>query len=126
VQYLKNYDGDTVTVKIKNTHPLIGKSISIRVNGIDTPELRTKNTCEKEKARTARKLVKNLLSKANRIDLLNIKRGKYFRVVADVIYDGKKLKDALVKNGLAYEYYGKKKPSVDWCSKRIIASEETK
>lgn len=124
VKYIKNYDADTITFDIPNTHPLIGKNVNIRVTGVDTPEVRTKNQCEKEKARTAKKLVKNLLKNAKRIDLKNVSRGKYFRIVADVVIDGKSLSYYLLKNGLGVSYSGKKKRNVDWCkSNRDIASE---
>ena len=45
--YLRNYDGDTITFNLPGLHPIIGEKISIRVNGIDTPEIQGK--CEKEK-----------------------------------------------------------------------------
>ncbi len=109
VQYIKNYDGDTVTFNIPGAHPLFGNNISIRVNGLDTPEIRTKNKCEKSKARIAKKLVQNQLRNAKKIDLINIKRGKYFRIVADIIYDGKNLKNIVLKNKLAYPYKGGRK-----------------
>jgi len=32
------YDGDTFKAHIANLHPIIGQSVSIRVNGVDTPE----------------------------------------------------------------------------------------
>lgn len=115
VTYVKNYDADTITVDIPHLHPLIGKSMNIRVKGVDTPEIRTKNKCEKDKARHAKKLVTNLLKKAQRIDLKNIERGKYFRIVADVYIDGKSLTHFLVKNGLGYPYQGGTKRKVDWC-----------
>ena len=41
------YDGDTFRATIDGWHPLIGERISIRVNGVDTPEMRGK--CEQEK-----------------------------------------------------------------------------
>lgn len=124
VKYIKNYDADTVTFKIPGVHPLLGDNINIRVLGVDTPEVRTKNKCEKEKARNAKRLVANLLKRAKRIDLTNISRGKYFRVVADVIIDGKSLSHYLLKNGLATNYDGGKKKKVDWCrGERVIASE---
>lgn len=115
VRYLKNYDADTITVDIPGLHPLLGKKMNIRVRGVDTPEIRTKNSCEKEKGRHAKKLVRNLLKKAKRVDLENIERGKYFRVVADVIIDGKNLTDYLVRNGLGYPYDGGTKKKVNWC-----------
>lgn len=124
VKYLYNYDADTVTFNIPNVHPLIGKKISIRVAGVDTPEVRTKNQCEKQKARAAKKLVENLLKNAKRIDLENVTRGKYFRVVANIKIDGNSLTDYLLKNGLAYTYNGGTKPIVNWCKPvRAIATE---
>ena len=123
VEYVRNYDADTITFKIKGVHPLIGENISIRVNGIDTPEMRTKNKCEKELAKKAKRFVASVVSKAKRIDLKNIKRGKYFRVVADVEVDGESLGQQLLKRGFAYPYDGGAKTIVDWC-KRLPASEE--
>lgn len=116
VKYVRNYDGDTITFNIQNVHPLLGNKISIRVNGIDTPELRTKNKCEKEKALKAKMVVQTILKPANRIDLVNIKRGKYFRIVADVIVDGKSISKILIKNKLAVKYDGGKKNKIDWCN----------
>ena len=57
VEYLKNYDGDTVTVNLKGHHPLFGEAISIRVLGVDTPDRRTKNKCEKTLALRAKRFV---------------------------------------------------------------------
>lgn len=116
VKYKKNYDGDTVTFDIPNVHPLIGKSVSVRVAGIDAPEKKGKKPCEMEKARDAQRLVENLLKNARHIELKNVKRDKYFRILAEVLFDGKSLGDTLIKNKLAYEYDGGRKPSsVDWC-----------
>ena len=115
VKYLKNYDGDTITFNIPNVHPLLGKKVSIRVAGIDTAEVRTKNQCEKTAGRIARKLVTNLLKNAKRIDLTDVSRGKYFRIVANVSIDGRDLKSILLKQNLAYSYDGGKKQKPDWC-----------
>ncbi len=116
VKYLKNYDGDTITFNIQDVHPLLGEKINVRVLGVDTPEIKTKNKCELDKARVAKSLVNNLLKNATRIDLTNIQRDKYFRILADVNYDGKSLKDVLIKNNLAYGYFGKSKVAQNWCS----------
>ena len=43
-----------------------------------------------------------------------MKRGKYFRIVADVIVDGENLGDMLIEAGIAKEYIGKKK-TYQWC-----------
>ena len=74
VEYIKNYDGDTVTFDIPYLHPLIGENISVRIRGIDTPEIKAKNPCEKRKAVEAREFVSKLLTTSNRVDLRNLKR----------------------------------------------------
>jgi len=114
VEYISNYDGDTIKVNIKDLHPLIGKGITIRVNGIDTPEM--KGGCEKSKimAKEAKSVVQNLLSNSKKIDLINCKRGKYFRIVADVIADNINIGNLLLVKGLAVKYDGTTKKQ-DWC-----------
>ena len=116
VQYIKNYDGDTITFYIPHVHPIIGKEIRVRLLNIDTPEMNAKNSCEKRKAKEAQKKVEILLKNAKRIDLENIKRGRYFRIVADVKMDGLYLAEELIKNNLAYYYKGKNKKQIDWCA----------
>ncbi len=58
----------------------------------------------------------DLLIKATCIDLLRVKRGKYFRVVAEVIYDGKSLSQELIRRKLAVPYWRERKPITDWCN----------
>ena len=112
--YVRNYDGDTITFNLPNLHPIIGKKIVVRVNGIDTPEIRGKCDQEKYDAEQAKGMVENLLKDAERIDLKNLQRGKYFRIVADVYADGENLAEALVDSGMAVRYNGGKKNS-RWC-----------
>ena len=115
-EYLTNYDADTITFNIPGVHPIIGKKISIRLAGIDTPELRTKNKCEKDLAQQAKNFVMNTLKAAKSIELHNIERGKYFRIVADVIYDGQSLSSTLLKKNYGTPYDGGKKATIDWCN----------
>jgi micrococcal nuclease len=125
VKFVKNYDADTITVDIPGVHPLIGDNISVRVSGIDAPEIKGHLPCEKEASRNAKKLVENVLLNAHRIDLENVQKDKYFRILADVMVDGKNLKDLLLKNRLAYQYEGGTKEKRNWCdvtSDRGIAS----
>ncbi len=72
--YIRNYDGDTVTFNLPGLHPIIGEKISIRVNGIDTPEIKGK--CDKEKYDTkqAKDMVTDILKDAEQIVLKNMKR----------------------------------------------------
>lgn len=107
------YDGDTFKVDIDSLHPLIGKNVSIRVNFVDTPEIRGKCESEKELARVAQQFAEEMLRDAKVIELHNVQRDKYFRIVADVFADGVSLSSALLQNNLGYEYDGGKKKS--WC-----------
>ena len=38
------YDGDTFKVDLKGIHPLFGDDVSIRLHGVDTPEIRAART----------------------------------------------------------------------------------
>jgi len=107
------YDSDTFRVNIDSLPPIVGKNIPIRVNGIDTPEIRGKCKYEKNLALEARDFVGVKLANAKEIKLTNLQRGKYFRVVANVVVDGVSLEQELLDNELAYEYDGGKKLS--WC-----------
>jgi micrococcal nuclease len=119
VEFVKNYDGDTITVNIPNTHAIIGEEMPIRVLGLDTPEIRGKTTCEKEAAIIARDYVRYRIAKSNTgdIELRNISRGKYFRIVAEIWVNGRNLTNALLNMGLAYSYNGGTKEKVDWCKR---------
>ena len=110
---LNVYDGDTFKVNIDSLPPIVGKNIAIRVNGVDTPEIRGKCQYEKNLALKARDFVRAKLANAKEIKLTNLQRGKYFRVVANVVVDGVSLGQELLDNKLAYEYSGGKKLS--WC-----------
>jgi micrococcal nuclease len=105
------YDGDTFRVNIDSLPPIVGKNIAIRVNGVDTPEIRGKCQYEKDLALEARDFVRGKLANAKEIKLTNLQRDKYFRVVANVVVDGVSLEQELLDNGLAYEYSGGKKLS---------------
>ena len=108
------YDGDTFRVDIDSLPPIVGKNIPIRLNGVDTPEIQGKCQYEKDLALKARNFVRSKLANAKVIKLTNLQRGKYFRVVADVMIDGDSLEQELLENKLAYKYTGGKKSS--WCN----------
>ena len=112
--YVRNYDGDTITFNLPNLHPIIGKKIRVRLNGIDTPEIKGK--CDKEKydAEQAREMVGDILKDAEKITLKNMQRGNYFRIASDVIVDGESLGDILIDSGMAVRYDGGKK-NTSWC-----------
>jgi len=104
------YDGDTFRCNINCFPAIIGERISIRINGIDTPEIRGSSAREKELARKAKQFAVEKLRSAKKIELKNMKRGKYFRILADVFVDGKNLGEMLIKAGHAVAYDGGTKP----------------
>lgn len=108
------YDGDTFRANIKAYPELLGYRIGVRVNGIDTPEMRGKCQKEKNLAQTAKQFSVEKLRGAQKIELRNMKRGKYFRIVADVYVDGKNLGSMLIDQELAVTYDGGRKAK-DWC-----------
>ncbi len=115
VHFIKNYDGDSITFDIPGTPSIVGKNIVVRVRGIDSPEM-TKHKCQVEMklAVQARDLVTDLLSNAKNITLHRIGRGKYFRILADVEFDGNDLATILLEKKLAVSYMGGTK-EYDWC-----------
>ena len=112
--YVRNYDGDTIRFDLPGYPPIAGDDIRVRVNGIDTPEI--KGECEQEKydAQQAKEMVADILKDAEQIVLRNMERGKYFRIAADVIVDGESLGDMLIEAGMAVRYDGGKK-NKNWC-----------
>ena len=107
------YDGDTFRADIDADVGLFADDIPIRLKGIDTPEIRGACFREKRLAKKARNFTQEQLENAKRVQLRNVERGKYFRIVADVYVDKQHLNQMLLDEQLAVEYTGGKKQS--WC-----------
>jgi micrococcal nuclease len=106
------YDGDTFRAEIANTSDTFSP-IAVRVRGIDAPEIR--GGCESEKlaALDARESLKKKLTAAKKIELVNVGRDKYFRLLADVRADNLDLGSYQVLGGHARRYTGGKRKG--WC-----------
>lgn len=118
VKYVSNYDGDTILVDIDGLPPLFGKHISVRVAHIDTPEITGVTDCEQNVAKEAKTVVEAILTSAKTIELVDPKRDKYFRILADVLIDGKRLlSKTILDMDLAVPYEGGEKEVIDWCLK---------
>jgi hypothetical protein len=63
-----------------------------------------------------RDLVYNILSSAKQIDLVQVKRDKYFRLLAEVRVSGMVLHEYLLERNLVVPYEGGLKPKTDWCA----------
>lgn len=116
VTYVDNYDGDTFTVNIPKVPNLFGYKVPVRIAHIDTAEIDSSDLCEKNSAVAAKEKVLSVLKGAKKIDLLNVKRDKYFRILAEVEVNGEfSLGAYLVANKLAVPYEGDTKPLTNWC-----------
>ena len=104
------YDGDTISV-VFQPYDIYCK-FSIRLTGIDTPEVRTKNSKEKKQGLIVRDFLRKLI--LNKLVIIKCgKFDKYGRLLADVFqYDefGKEIplsiNDLLIKKKYAYAYDG--------------------
>lgn len=116
VRYRDNYDGDSIRFDIPNTPAIVGENMTIRLLGIDTAELK-KSKCEQERktALLAKNRVHSLLKDAKVINLHRVARGKYFRILADIEFDGKDLAAILLEEKLAVPYFGGARDH-DWCN----------
>ena len=115
---LKVIDGDTFKAKVRLWNDL-EKTASLRIRGIDTPELRGKCAQEKKLARQARAKLSQLFGIKKRgdrpkVSLQNVVPGKYHRYIADVFTpEGQNVAETLVEAGLARLYRRGKRAG--WC-----------
>jgi endonuclease YncB( thermonuclease family) len=100
------YDGDTFRCNIKDYPPIIGNHISVRIAGVDTPELKDHRPEMKALALKAKQYTVQRLREGKVIVLKDIRRDKYFRILATVIVDGKDLGQELLAQKLAKPYDG--------------------
>ena len=105
-QVVDVYDGDTFKIDLPSMHPLFGDDLSIRLFGVDTPEMRGTTDEVKALAMQAQQLTEKALKGASKIELRNPQRGKYFRIISEVWIDGESLADMLKAKGLAKDYDG--------------------
>ena len=108
---IKVYDGDTITIASKlpyNISPLY--RFSIRLNGIDCPEIKGKDENEKKCAQIAKQEMSDLI--LNKIvRLKNIETEKYGRILADVYIGDLYLNKHMIEKRLAVTYNGGTKNS---------------
>jgi len=109
-------DGDTVAFQANWLPEPLKKELSIRVFGVDTPEKSFRAKCPSEAARgeAASAFTKQMINASTKRQIVMMDWDKYGgRVLGDVLLDGKSLRQQLIANGFAREYYGEAKTS--WC-----------
>lgn len=105
---IKVYDADTITIATRlpfKDSPLY--RLSVRLNGIDAPEIKGKDVSneEKEAAVIARDVVSKMILHKD-VVLKNIQTEKYGRVLADVYIDNINLNEYLITHKYAVKYDG--------------------
>lgn len=121
------YDGDTIKSNLTWRLPPPLNKISIRILGINAPEMpaksyaitgklgRAKCIKEAEMAIKARDFVRRLAKGHTRMKVENFKYGKWAgRILADVKIGGVDVGKALINKGLAVYYHGTGL-KYDWC-----------
>lgn len=106
---LSVYDGDTFRANINSLSPILGNNIAIRLANIDTPEMKDKCLNVREKAVKARDFLREKMKQANHIEIRDIMRGKYFRIVGTLFLDGIDIGQEMINLKLAKPYKEKRK-----------------
>ena len=101
---MKVVDGDTIDARI-----YLGFQISIikriRLANIDTPEMRSSNINERQKAIAAKERLEDLLYNSDGFfKLLSEGFDKYGRCIGRVIVEGEDLSKTLIKEGYGVPY----------------------
>ena len=106
ISFLSNYDGDTATFYVPGVGDYAGKNVTVRLDGVDTEELRT-NTA---RAWNAKKFIYDKLSDENNdIKFKVVKIGYHQRIVGRIEVNGEDLSQLLLNAGLADSYIWKAK-----------------
>ena len=113
-------DGDTVDIDIDLGFGVWLHKERVRIYGIDTPESRTRDLEEKKFGLMAKEFVKKFVKGDKRNIKSNIilrtqkydAKGKFGRILGDIIVDGTSLSDTMIKEHHAVPYYGQRKDVV--------------
>jgi len=113
---IKVNDGDTVVIAAPFLPAPLKPQLAVRIFGVDTPEKGFRAKCESENQRglAATEFTKKLVGASQKRQVILYDWDKFGgRVLGDMILDGKSLRQQLIANGFAREYFGEAKQS--WC-----------
>lgn len=108
---VKVYDGDTITV-VFSVYGTFYK-FNVRMNGYDSPELKSKDPIEKKWAIRSRDLLASLILERV-VTLECLGNDKYGRLLANIKYDGILINNYMVTNGFCRKYEGGTKHKWDF------------
>ena len=107
-------DGDTVDIDIDLGFGVWLHKERVRIYGIDTPESRTRDKEEKVFGLLAKDFVKQFV-KGSSVILRTQKydaKGKFGRILGDIIVDNKSLSDTMIQEHHAVIYHGQSKDDI--------------
>tara|TARA_R110002012_G_scaffold244431_1_gene419149 strand:- start:3051 stop:3467 length:417 start_codon:yes stop_codon:yes gene_type:complete len=108
-------DGDTVDVVLDLGFDILYKS-RVRLYGIDTPESRTRDLDEKARGKMASAFLKEAIDNGTKVVIqtkLKDSKGKFGRILGDVVVDDVNINQSMVDNHLAVKYFGQSKDDVE-------------
>jgi len=108
-------DGDTIDVVLDRGFDILYRC-RVRLYGIDTPESRTRNKDEKVRGKLAGSFLQDAVDKGNKVIIetkLKDSKGKFGRVLGNVIVDGKNINQLMIDNYLAVAYFGQSKDDIE-------------
>jgi len=106
-------DGDTVDVVIDLGFD-IHFATRVRLYGMDTPESRTRNKDEKVRGLMSKDFLKEWMEKDDVIiRTRKDKKGKFGRVLGEMLVRGENVNKLMVKECYAVEYYGQSKDDIE-------------
>ena len=115
-QILRVSDGDTIVISAPFLPAPLKPQLAVRIFGVDTPEKGHRAQCpqENERALVASQFTKTAIANAKKHQVTLYAWDKFGgRVLGDILVDGQSIRQGLIANGLAREYYGDAKQS--WC-----------
>lgn len=115
-QILRVSDGDTIVIAAPFLPAPLKPELAVRIFGVDTPEKGHRAQCaqEDQKAQLASKWTTQLIAQGGKIQVTLYAWDKFGgRVLGDILVNGQSVRNGLIANGLAREYYGDAKQS--WC-----------
>ena len=111
----KVIDGDTVDVDIDLGFEVWLRNQRIRLYGIDTPESRTSDKVEKVFGNLAKSKILEFCPVGSSIILqtkTDDSRGKYGRILGELIVDGVNVNQYMIDNNYAVAYFGMSKSDI--------------
>ena len=108
-------DGDTCDVVLDLGFDILYRC-RVRLYGIDTPESRTRDKDEKVRGKLASAFLQEAIDSGDKVVIetkLKDSKGKFGRVLGNVMVDGVNINQMMIDNHLAVAYFGQSKSDIE-------------